>query len=87
MAKVIDATEIPAKVTIKNVNPVVEMEKDGQNKHEGFVEVPVYRVLTQKVELAPQDSLKLIVTTSAELLFYMALANDIEGLDITIEAA
>lgn len=84
MAKVIDATKIPAEVVIRNVSPVVEMEKNGQNKHEGYVEIPVYRVLTQKVELAPQDELKLVVTTSAELLFYMALAADIKEIEIEV---
>lgn len=85
MAKTIDATKIPATVTITNTNAVVEMEKDGQNKYEGYVKIPVYRVLTQEIELAPQDVLKLVVTTSAELLFYMALGNQIEG--ITVEVA
>lgn len=92
MAKTIDATKIPATITIKNTNPEkvdengkLVFDKEGMDRYEGYVEIPVYRVLTQKVELAPQDELKLIVTTSAELLFYMALAADIEGLEITVE--
>lgn len=86
MAKTIDATKIPATVTLKNANAEVKVvDKEGMNKYEGYVKVPVYRVLTQEVELAPQDSLKLIVTTSAELLFYMAIAADNKALEITVE--
>lgn len=86
MAKTIDATKIPAKVTIKNPAAEVEVDKDNMNKYEGFVRIPVYRVLTQEVELAPQDKLQLIVTTSAELLFYRAVAKD-QGLEINVEEA
>lgn len=86
MAKTIDASVIPAKITIKNPAAEVEVDKENMNKYEGYVRVPVYRVLTQEVELAPQDELVLIVTTSAELLFYMAVAKD-QGLEITVEEA
>ena len=86
MAKTIDASVIPAKITIKNPDAKVEVDKENMNKYEGYVRVPVYRVLTQEVELAPQDELVLIVTTSAELLFYMAVAKD-QGLEINVEEA
>lgn len=86
MARTIDATKIPAEVTIKNPAAAVKVDKEGMNKFEGFVRIPVYRVLTQNVELAPQDTLKLIVTTSAELLFYMAIAKDL-NLEISVEDA
>lgn len=86
MAKTIDASVIPAKITIKNPAAEVEVDKENMNKYEGYVRVPVYRVLTQEVELAPQDELVLIVTTSAELLFYMAVAKD-QGLEINVEEA
>ena len=82
----IDATKLPAKVTITNVNVKPEVVDD-QNKNEGYVKVPVYRVLTQEVELAPEDVLELIATSSAEVLFYMALQNSLDGIKVEVAEA
>lgn len=80
----IDATKIPAKVTITNVNVAPEAVNE-ENKFEGYVRIPVYRVTTQEVELAPGDDLQLIATTSAEVLFYLALQESLSGITVKAE--
>lgn len=84
MAKTYDATQVPAIVTITNTKVVenVEGEAKVENAEKAFVQLFKTNF---KVELESKDVIKLVVTDSAALLYYMLL-DGVDGLKVETAA-
>lgn len=84
MAKIYDATKVPAIVTITNTK-VLEQEAGEQvvdNKAKAYVQLFKTNF---KIELDSEDAIKLVVEDSAALLYYM-LMDGVDGLKVETAA-